>query len=236
MISLIVSSLIPSMIPLGIVPETVKEAPAAQNPTYSLEISQVPSTEPLSSPHQVIEVYYSDPQDIPVEQSINPLPEAEDTANQLGQPISVGTPENFTQVVENLDQTSEKLIPLEAKRLITRNREGDRQEYNFSGNPLAQNDLSSPNSPEDPNNSPLSGVIELIADQQEYDANNQVVIAKGNVVMRFANAVLLADRLRVNIPDRLAVAEGSVVLQRGDQTLRGEKFEYYFVQDRGVVF
>lgn len=80
------------------------------------------------------------------------------------------------------------------------------------------------------------GVIELIADRQEYDSKNRVIYAQGNVEMRFANAVLLADRLRVNVGDRLAVAEGEVILKRGDQTLRGQRFEYYFVQDSGIIF
>lgn len=80
------------------------------------------------------------------------------------------------------------------------------------------------------------GVLELIADQQEYSTNNQVITATGKVVMRFANGVLLADRLQINLPDRFAVAEGNVSLKRGEQTLEGEKFEYYFVQDKGVIY
>jgi hypothetical protein len=80
------------------------------------------------------------------------------------------------------------------------------------------------------------GIVELIADRQEYDSVQKVVYAEGNVVMRFANGVLLADRLRVNLPDQFVVAEGKVVLERGEQTLRGERFEYFFVQDSGVIF
>jgi hypothetical protein len=46
---------------------------------------------------------------------------------------------------------------------------------------------------------------------------------------------LVADRVQVNLPDRVAVAQGEVILTRGDQVLRGERFEYYFVQDSGVI-
>lgn len=94
---------------------------------------------------------------------------------------------------------------------------------------------SSPNTPIAPAEKEL-GVIELIADRQEYDSTRKIIYAQGNVEMRFANAILLADRLRVNMNDRLAVAEGAVVLKRGDQTIRGQRFEYYFVQDSGVIF
>ncbi len=81
----------------------------------------------------------------------------------------------------------------------------------------------------------IIGVVELIADRQEYDSEKEIVYAEGKVVMRFTNGVLLADRLWINLPNRFAVAEGNVVLDRGEQTLRGERFEYYFVQDSGVI-
>ncbi|MGV2829423.1 DUF3769 domain-containing protein [Myxosarcina sp. GI1(2024)] len=78
-------------------------------------------------------------------------------------------------------------------------------------------------------------VVEVIADRQEYDTQQQVIIAEGNVVMRFADSVMTGDRLQINLADRIAVAQGNVILTRGEQTLRGEKFEYYLVQDRGVI-
>lgn len=78
--------------------------------------------------------------------------------------------------------------------------------------------------------------IEVIADRQEYDRPNNIIIAEGNVVMRFAQSVMTSDRLEINLSDRLAVARDNVVLQRGEQVLRGERFEYYLVADRGVVY
>lgn len=79
------------------------------------------------------------------------------------------------------------------------------------------------------------GVIELLADRQEYDDQRQVFTAEGNVLMRFRGAVLDTNRLLVNIPNRLAVAEGNVALTRGEQVLRGERFEYNFVQNTGTI-
>ncbi|MGQ4646092.1 DUF3769 domain-containing protein [Lyngbya aestuarii] len=84
---------------------------------------------------------------------------------------------------------------------------------------------------------PLSdnSVIELTADRQEYDEQRQIITAEGNVVLRFQGALVDADRLQVNLPNRIIVAEGNVALTREGQVLRGERFEYYFVQDSGVV-
>ena len=78
--------------------------------------------------------------------------------------------------------------------------------------------------------------IEVIADRQEYDRQDNIIIAEGNVVMRFGQSVMTSDRLEINLSDRLAVARDNVVLQRGEQVLRGERFEYYLVADRGVIF
>ena len=115
--------------------------------------------------------------------------------------------------------------------LITQERGGEKQEFSIplTPNPSGVQDNTTPTTVDSAN------VIELIADQQEYDALEQVIIAKGKVEMRFANAVLLADLLRVNLVNRLAVAEGNVVLKRGEQIIRGDRFNYYFMQDRGVV-
>lgn len=88
----------------------------------------------------------------------------------------------------------------------------------------------------DPNNPfGVGGVIELTADRQEYDDQRKVITAQGNVVLRFREALLNADRVQVNLPNRLIVAEGNVALTRGQQVLRGQRFEYYFVQDSGVI-
>jgi lipopolysaccharide export system protein LptA len=79
------------------------------------------------------------------------------------------------------------------------------------------------------------GVIELTADRQEYDDRRKVITAQGNVVLRFREALLNADQVEVNLPNRIIVAEGNVSLTRGQQVLRGQRFEYYFVQDSGVI-
>ena len=79
-------------------------------------------------------------------------------------------------------------------------------------------------------------VIELDADRQEFDQLQHVFTAEGHAVMRFRRSVLAADRIQVNLPNRIAVAEGNVSLTRGQQVLQGNRFEYNFVQGEGSIF
>jgi hypothetical protein len=78
-------------------------------------------------------------------------------------------------------------------------------------------------------------VIEVIADRQEYDEQRKVVTAEGNVVIRFDDAVIDADSLRINLDNLIAVGEGNVALTRGDQILQGQRFIYNFIQDNGEL-
>ncbi len=82
---------------------------------------------------------------------------------------------------------------------------------------------------------PVSGVVELQAEQQEYNNTEQLITASGKVVMRFRNALLKADRLEVSLQTKKAVATGNVSLKRGQQILTGEKFDYDFGNDKGVI-
>ena len=76
-------------------------------------------------------------------------------------------------------------------------------------------------------------VIEVIADREEYDSQRRIVTAVGNVVVRYDRSVLNADRLQVSLDNFFAVGDGNIVLRRGDQTLRGQRFTYNFIQDSG---
>jgi|GEM_PF-682240 len=141
------------------------------------------------------------------------------------------------------------------KRIVTQERGGELREFEFSVPPATTQNLPDAEGaaePEDtvpqppaipeveipiptPAAEPI-GVIELTADTQEYDEQRQIVTAEGNVIVRFQGALLDADRVQINLPNRIMVAEGNVALTRGEQILRGERFEYYFVQDSGVVY
>jgi hypothetical protein len=80
-----------------------------------------------------------------------------------------------------------------------------------------------------------NGSIELNAEQQEFNNNTQIITANGKVVVRFNRAVLQADRLRVNLKTKIAIAEGNVSLVRGKQILYGTQFQYNFEDDRGSI-
>ncbi|MFM7576799.1 MAG: DUF3769 domain-containing protein, partial [Microcystaceae cyanobacterium] len=125
----------------------------------------------------------------------------------------------LTQTIFGLQQRDSQ-TPRE-QRLITQTRDGENQEFQITPAPDASESSIPSDTPpsSDPSESPTPNsqlptpdspsppeVVELIADQQEYDTKGQIVTATGNVTMRFSNGVLLADRLRVNLPDRFAVA------------------------------
>lgn len=81
----------------------------------------------------------------------------------------------------------------------------------------------------------LETPIEVTADYQEFDERRQIFTAVGNVVMRYRDSVLDADRLEVNLLTRMALARGNVALALPGQLLRGEEFRYNFVQQTGEI-
>ncbi|MGI0480331.1 DUF3769 domain-containing protein [Geminocystis sp. CENA526] len=151
-------------------------------------------------------------------------------ARELGKPLSIKE-ENYNFVLDQNIRFNR------TKTLITASRNGNSRQYNFdirsTGYELVQND-DNPVNIEIPADTP--NVVEILADEQEYLDQQQIVRARGNVVIRFSNGILIADQVLVNLVDRIAVAQGNVTLERGEQSLRGDRFEYYFVQDQGVVF
>jgi hypothetical protein len=150
-------------------------------------------------------------------------------------PISLPpTPPAIVLDVSEIDSRSSDLLIAQTDsqvRLLTQERGGNEREFTI---PLPS---TSPVEPI-PTTIPIPdlSLVEVVADQQEYDDRNQIVTASGNVIMRFNQAILIADRLQINLKDRLAVAQGKVTLTRGQQILRGERFEYYFALDQGTVY
>jgi len=89
---------------------------------------------------------------------------------------------------------------------------------------IAQGEMTSPQE-----------VLEVMADRQTYNPQTQVVTAEGDVRVRFAQGILLADELKINVATRMAVGTGNVSFRRGEQVLSGDRFEYNFLQDEGVI-
>ncbi len=117
-------------------------------------------------------------------------------------------------------------------RLVTQTRYGDKQEFDLI---VGQNN-SNNTQQKVPVDVEKISVVELNSDTQEYDEQQQVITAKGKVVMRFNQAILTADSLQVSLTNRIAVAEGNVTLTRGNQVLKGTRFEYFFFEDSGVIY
>ncbi|NCS84441.1 MAG: DUF3769 domain-containing protein, partial [Cyanobacteria bacterium] len=176
----------------------------------------------------------------------------ETTAEELGKPLSLSV-NNPVSSFKIEKKTSLKFLT--TKRLITTTRNGNSRQFDFDVNSssfdIVQDSETIPNNsqnidnnldnnakPDNVQNNPPNSpnVVEILADEQEYLDLQQIVKAKGNVVIRFSNGILIADEVLVNLVDRIAVAQGNVTLKRGDQTLRGDRFEYYFVQNQGIIF
>lgn len=137
------------------------------------------------------------------------------------------TPPEATIVVAQKRSPIEELI-LQTPQLIVQERGGARETFEIPVPESSETETA-------PVPIDSVDVVEVIADRQEYDESTQVVTAEGNVVMRFGESVLTSDRLQINLADRIAVARGNVTLTRGEQILQGSRFEYYLVQDRGVI-
>lgn len=78
-------------------------------------------------------------------------------------------------------------------------------------------------------------ILEITADRQDYDERRKIVTATGNVLVRFARGVFSADRVRVNLINRVMVGNGNAAMRRGQQVFRGEEFEYQLTQDSGTI-
>ncbi len=77
--------------------------------------------------------------------------------------------------------------------------------------------------------------IEIKADRQEFDEKQQIVTAIGNVVVRFRQTVIDADRAIVNLVTRQVVASGNVAYTRGEQVVRGQQMDFNLGLNSGVV-
>jgi len=77
--------------------------------------------------------------------------------------------------------------------------------------------------------------IEIKADSQEFDDKQQIVTAAGNVVVRFRQTVIDADRAVVNLVTRQVVASGNVAYTRGEQVVRGQRMEFNLGLNAGAV-
>lgn len=77
--------------------------------------------------------------------------------------------------------------------------------------------------------------IETTAESLNYDRENGIVDAGGNVVITRGDVVLKADHVQVDVNTEIATARGNVTITRGDQEWIGEYVQYNFVTGEGLT-
>jgi len=77
--------------------------------------------------------------------------------------------------------------------------------------------------------------IETTAESLNYDRENGLVDAVGNVVITRGDVVLKADHVQVDVNTEVATAKGNVRIIRGDQEWTGEYVQYNFVTGEGLT-
>lgn len=224
-------------IPLTVIPppEIVRVRPIV--PEKGIPLTS--RTEPKNAGTTATEIPIEPPPEEPASETdlaLPPPPKSAATAEDLGKPLSIQSPsapsvpiirtKPLTIAISGVNHKIESGKPKIAS--IRVRKKGETATRTFT--------IALDNAPAPSIDPATERPLELIADEQEFDQDTRVITARGNVTLRFADSVLTADRLQINLPEKLAVAEGKVILTRGDQILRGDRFEYYFVQDSGVVY
>ncbi|EKV02406.1 organic solvent tolerance protein OstA [Leptolyngbya sp. PCC 7375] len=114
--------------------------------------------------------------------------------------------------------------------------EGSDEGSDDEGNETETPEAAEPPSTTAPTEALDPSKLEITADTQIFDSDRQVVIARGNVVFKLNDAFLLADEMWINLVNRYVLAEGNVILTRGEQEVRGERAEYSLLQEAGTIF
>jgi len=81
----------------------------------------------------------------------------------------------------------------------------------------------------------LRDAVEVHADSVEYSATERKVAAKGNVRIVMEGRSLYADEVSVDLDDQSLVATGHVILVEGMSRLEGDRLEYNYRTNLGVV-
>jgi len=77
--------------------------------------------------------------------------------------------------------------------------------------------------------------VKIKAERLKFSQETGKVFASGSVEARFEGAVLLSDRLEIDINESVATAEGSVMIKRGSYEAGGSTMEYHFNTDTAFV-
>jgi hypothetical protein len=102
--------------------------------------------------------------------------------------------------------------------------------------PTEQPGSPTPPPPGSTDSPPTETVLEVSADSQEYDTIQRVMTAVGNVMLRYQGGELKADRIQSLAQQQRIIAEGNVQLTRGEQVLLGDRLEYDLKTKTGTFF
>ncbi len=76
--------------------------------------------------------------------------------------------------------------------------------------------------------------LRLFADRQ-YDLNEKIFVAEGNVKAKISGGILKADRIEYNRNKQLLLAQGNVVFIRGGQYFQSSSLSYDFSKEIGQI-
>jgi LPS-assembly protein len=77
--------------------------------------------------------------------------------------------------------------------------------------------------------------VELNADHLDYNQDERKLVARGNVHLGLENRSLFADEVTVDLDGQELVATGHVILMEGLSRLEGDRIEYNYRTNLGVV-
>lgn len=81
----------------------------------------------------------------------------------------------------------------------------------------------------------LREAVNVDADRIDYDETERKVVASGKVRIVLGNRLLFADEVSADLDDQIFVATGHVILMEGFDRLEGDRIEYNYRTNQGVI-
>jgi LPS-assembly protein len=81
----------------------------------------------------------------------------------------------------------------------------------------------------------LREAIDVQADQIDYAEGERKIVARGAVRIALGPRTLFADEVSLDLDDQIAIASGDVLLVEGTNLLEGDRIEYNYRTNTGVI-
>ncbi len=82
----------------------------------------------------------------------------------------------------------------------------------------------------------LKSTVRIEADELERREREKITIARGDVRIQMENRTLFADEVELDEIQEIVKARGKVQLVEGARRLEGERFEYHYRTNTGVMY